>query len=170
MNISLSALHSEYSLPGRRNHFIQGKISADHLFHSDLYHTNTAVKEIVRPVTLETDAISVFVLQDGPAQEVADIEGYTIGILSELDRENTDYAVGQIEEQAGFSLQLAEYTGMDALIDALRSGEIGGMLVNHSLLSLTEDMEGYEDILTEIRADITISIQQEVEQPQGQTA
>ena len=125
-----------------------------------LYHTDNAVEEVVKPVVLETDSVSVFVLQDDPAEELADIEGYQIGILSELDRDNTDYAIGQIEEQAGFSLNTAEYSGMDALIDALRSGEIGGILVNHSLLSLTEDMEGYENILTEIREIVTISIEQ----------
>ena len=127
-----------------------------------LYHTDQAVEEIIKPVSLETDAVSVFVLQEDPAEELADVKDYTIGILQELDRDNTDYAIAEVEKQAGFSLKLAEYSGMDSLIDALRSGEIGAMLVNHSLLSLAEDMEGYEDILTEIREIVTISIEQAV--------
>ena len=71
-----------------------------------LYHTNQAVDEIITPTTLETDAVSIFVLKDDPAQDVSDIEDYTIGIMRELDRENTDYAISQIEEQAGFTLKL----------------------------------------------------------------
>ena len=101
-----------------------------------LYHTNQAVDEILTPTALETDAVSIFVLKDDPAQEVADIEDYTIGIMRELDRENTDYAISQIEEQAGFSLKLQEYDAMDAMIDALRSGEIGGMLLNNGFLTM----------------------------------
>lgn len=134
-----------------------------------LYHTDAAVEEIVKPVVLETDSVSVFVLESDPAQKLSDIEAYTIGILKELDRENTDYAVGELEKQAGFSLKLAEYSGMDALIDALRSGEIGGMLVNHSLLGLTEDIEGYEDILSEIRVVATVSIEQKISLPAEET-
>lgn len=134
-----------------------------------LYYTDHAVEKIVSPVVLETDAVSVFVLQDDPAEELEDIKGYKIGILSELDRENTDYAIEQLEDRAGFTLKTVEYSGMDVLIDALRDGEIGGMLVNHSLLSLTEDMEGYEDILTEIREIATVSIEQTTDQGQQNT-
>ena len=134
-----------------------------------LYHTNQAVDEIITPTTLETDAVSIFVLKDDPAQEVADIEDYTIGIMRELDRENTDYAISQIEEQAGFTLKLKEYDAMDAMIDALKSGEIGGMLLNNGFLTMTEDMEGYEDTMDEVRAIITISIETEVEEPQQTT-
>lgn len=131
-----------------------------------LYHTNRAVDEIITPVTLETDAVSIFVLNDDPAQEVADIEDYTIGIMRELDRENTDYAISKIEEQAGFELKTREYDAMDTMIDALKNGEIGGMLLNNGFLTMTEDMEGYEDTIDEVRAIITISIETEAEEPQ----
>jgi len=134
-----------------------------------LYHTNQAVDEIITPTTLETDAVSIFVLKDDPAQDVSDIEDYTIGIMRELDRENTDYAISQIEEQAGFTLKLKEYDAMDAMIDALKSGEIGGMLLNNGFLTMTEDMEGYENTMDEVRAIITISIETEVEEPQQTT-
>ena len=134
-----------------------------------LYHTNQAVDEIITPTTLETDAVSIFVLKDDPAQDVSDIEDYTIGIMRELDRENTDYAISQIEKQAGFTLKLKEYDAMDAMIDALKSGEIGGMLLNNGFLTMTEDMEGYENTMDEVRAIITISIETEVEEPQQTT-
>ena len=58
---------------------------------------------------------------------------------------------------------------MDAMIDALKSGEIGGMLLNNGFLTMTEDMEGYENTMDEVRAIITISIETEVEEPQQTT-
>ncbi len=134
-----------------------------------LYHTDQAVEEIVTPTVLETDAVSVFVLRDDPAQELADIEDYAVGILGELDRENTDYAIGQIEERAGFPLHTVEYSGMDTLIDALKDESVEAVLVNHSLLTILEDVDGYEGVVDELRIITTISIQQEVEQQLRET-
>ena len=110
---------------------------------------NTA--EQITEVTVEIADVGVYVLQDDPAQSVNDTKEYTFGILSELDRENTDKAVVQIADALDAELDVQEYPGLAELADALTGGEVQALILNSAFVDLLSDMEGYEEVEEQLR-------------------
>lgn len=105
----------------------------------------------ITEITVEIADVGVYVLQDDPAQSVNDLEDYSFGILSELDRENTDKAVDEIETVLNKKLQVTEYPGLAELADSLVSQEVQAVVVNSAFVELLSDMEGYEVVETQLR-------------------
>ena len=119
---------------------------------------NTLVR--ISDVNTKTSAIGVYVLTDDPAQSIEDARNYTFGKLSNLDLENTANAVDQIQNEVGQGISTADKEGLTELVDALRSGECGALILNHAYVPVIEEMEGYENIESEIR-EISLQLVEE---------
>lgn len=117
--------------------------------------------EAIRTVTnpkKEVSNLSFYVKTGDTAWSLADAASYTFGILKLQDRESTDAALSRTVSEQGITLVTAEYDGITQLADALRSGDIGGILLNQAYLSLYGELSGYEDFPSEIRALATESL------------
>ena len=66
--------------------------------------------------------VSVYVLTEDPAQSIEDVAGDCFGFLSAADRENTDQAIAQINEELKVSVQAREVEGLCALVSARLEG------------------------------------------------
>lgn len=95
--------------------------------------------------------VSAYVREDDFAQTLEDAKDYNFGILSVLDRENTDDAVEKMEEKLCKTLLIREYDSITMLADALESGEIDVIVLNQSLLMVLDELEGYEEFRNSIR-------------------
>lgn len=115
-----------------------------------LAHTNSAIAGITGS-SKQVDAMEFEVLVDDPAESLQDAKDYTFGILSSLDRTNTDYAVQVAEESIGSSLDLEEYNDLLSLVDALYEGEVGGIVLNQAYIDVIKDTEGYEDFGSRVK-------------------
>ena len=102
-------------------------------------------------VNTKTSQIGIYVRSDDSAQKLDDTKGYIFGTLSALDQENTDDAVKQINENLGASVDVKALGGVTELVDSLRGGDCGAIILNHAYLPVLEEMEGYENISEEIR-------------------
>lgn len=98
-------------------------------------------------VNVEMADMGVYVKNDSSVQEVNELSGKTMGIMSVLDRANTDKALEELQ----LAVATAEYAGISELADGLLSGEVDAILLNNAFLDLLTETEGYEDILDEIR-------------------
>lgn len=98
-------------------------------------------------VNVEMADVGVYVKNDSSVQEVNELSGKTMGIMSVLDRANTDKAL----EEMQLAVATAEYAGISELADGLLSGEVDAILLNNAFLDLLTETEGYENILDEIR-------------------
>ena len=98
-------------------------------------------------VNVEMADMGVYVKNDSSVQEVNELSGKTMGIMSVLDRANTDKAL----EEMQLAVATAEYAGISELADGLLSGEVDAILMNNAFLDLLTETEGYENILDEIR-------------------
>lgn len=117
--------------------------------------------EAIRTVTnpkKEVSNLSFYVKTGDTAWSLADAASYTFGILKVQDRESTDAALSRTVSEQGITLVTAEYDGITQLADALRAGDIGGILLNQAYLSLYGELAGYEDFPSEIRALATESL------------
>ena len=98
-------------------------------------------------VNVEMADMGVYVKNDSSIQEVNELSGKTMGIMSVLDRANTDKAL----EEMQLAVATAEYAGISELADGLLSGEVDAIVLNNAFLDLLTETEGYENILDEIR-------------------
>ncbi len=100
---------------------------------------------------VETSTVCVYVLEEDSAQSITDVAGDPFGILSSLDRENTEDAIEQIEEETAYTISCAEYDDLGDLADALLDGECRSIILNEGFVGVLTDLEGYEEFDTQIR-------------------
>ena len=130
--------------------------------------TRSAISNISGETT-EVTQMAVYVKSDDAADSVEATAGYTYGILSSLDRENTDGAVAHLNSQFGTEVQTKEYAGLTELADGILKGEVNAMLLNSGYLSVYEDMDGYTDFSTKIKEVGTVEVESTIQSAEEST-
>ena len=113
-------------------------------------------------VSTQISNIHVYVLVEDPAQELKDVADYRFGILSNLDRENTDKVIENINKELKREITDIEYSNVLSLVDALYSGEMNAIILNSAYISFVTGTEGYEDFESRIRSVSSQEIVEEV--------
>lgn len=134
-----------------------------------LWRTVHTVKTI-SGTSSEQTRITTYVLQDSTVQSVEDLAGKNLGILSALDRTNTDTALEQMESEYGITLSTKEYDSLTELADGLNQNEVDAILLNEAYLDLYDETSGYETFPESLRAVLTQQIEHEVGAEQEQSA
>lgn len=130
--------------------------------------TRSAISNISGETT-EVTQMAVYVKNDDAADSVEATAGYTYGILSSLDRENTDGAVAHLNSEFGTEVQTKEYAGLTELADGILNGEVNAMLLNSGYLSVYEDMDGYTDFSTKIKEVGTVDVESTIQSAEEST-
>lgn len=130
--------------------------------------TRSAISSISGETT-EVTQMAVYVKSDDTADSVEATAGYTYGILSSLDRENTDGAVAHLNSEFGTEVQTKEYAGLTELADGILNGEVNAMLLNSGYLSVYEDMDGYTDFSTKIKEVGTVDVESTIQSAEEST-
>lgn len=130
--------------------------------------TRSAISNISGETT-EVTQMAVYVKSDDAADSVEATAGYTYGILSSLDRENTDGAVAHLNSQFGTEVQTKEYAGLTELADGILNGEVNAILLNSGYLSVYEDMDGYTDFSTKIKEVGTVDVESTIQSAEEST-
>lgn len=130
--------------------------------------TRSAISNISGETT-EVTQMAVYVKSDDAADSVEATAGYTYGILSSLDRENTDGAVAHLNSEFGTEVQTKEYAGLTELADGILKGEVNAMLLNSGYLSVYEDMDGYTDFSTKIKEVGTVDVESTIQSAEEST-
>ena len=102
-------------------------------------------------IASERSLIGIYVDNDDTAQSPSDLKDYDIGILCELDRDNTDKAIIKFEEELAFELNIIEYDNMPDLLEGFKNNVVGAILINEAYIDMIEEMEGYEYIASSVR-------------------
>lgn len=116
------------------------------------------LSEIATPKR-EIAEIGIYVRADDPATAVAHIPDYSIGILKDLDRKNTDAALSNLSERLGKAPATTEYEGIEELLDSLLEETTDAILLNNAFLELFEESEDYEFYLHRIRLLYTLRVE-----------
>ena len=130
--------------------------------------TRSAISNISGETT-EVTQMAVYVKSDDAADSVEATAGYTYGILSSLDRENTDGAVAHLNSEFSTEVQTKEYAGLTELADGILNGEVNAMLLNSGYLSVYEDMDGYTDFSTKIKEVGTVDVESTIQSAEEST-
>lgn len=118
----------------------------------------------ITTVKTEVAEVGIYVQTDNADDFNQAAAGYTYGILAQMDRENTDRAVEQLNEELGISIAVKEYDSLTALVDGLFNGETNAVILNSAYLDVLEEMEGYEDIRERLREVTVTHVETEVPQ------
>lgn len=122
---------------------------------------NTA-KEITT-VRTEVAAVGIYVRAEDTNDFAAVAGSYRYGILANQDRENTNEALSQINQEYGVDIQPTSYQGLPQLIDGLFASEVDAIIVNSAYISLLSEMEGYEDAASRLREVKVTHVERQVE-------
>lgn len=123
-----------------------------------IYKTVSAL-DTITGVNKDVTKINVYVKEDDPAQKLADASGYTFGILSELDRDNTDQALQQMYYELGSDVQTNEYSGLSELADSLNNGTTGAIILNQAYLDVLDEMDNYSSFSSQLREIASLQIE-----------
>ncbi len=124
----------------------------------------TDTLDTITTVKTEIANVGVYVLTDDDAETLNDLEDDTFGIMTELDRDNTDEAIDTLDRELGVFINTAEYDGLTDLVDALYNSECRAIILNSAYIDVLEEMEGYEDIDDKIREVSMLEVQEVVEE------
>ena len=114
-------------------------------------------------INTETAEINLYVKNSSDLKTLSEMEGKTLGILTELDRDHTDQALLQISGKTGVDIFTKEYPNLETLANALVTGECQGVLLNRAYLEVMEQLSGCSTFLKEIRMIDTEKIETVVE-------
>ncbi len=124
--------------------------------------THTTISDIATP-DVEVSEMGLFVAQTSTATSAAETAGSTVGILRDLDRDNTNAAIEKFSEDMGSTPTTVEYDGLTELVDSLTSGETGAIILNTAYLDVVRDLDGYASLDSMIRQVETKSVETELQ-------
>ncbi len=128
-----------------------------------LYRTTSTLSRISETRTQSTP-VAVYVRAEDAAQSISDTVGYSFGILSTLDRTNTDAGLSEIESALGAAVQTQEYAGITQLADGLLAGECDAIVLNLAYIDVLGETEGYTDFESKVRELEIMHVETETEE------
>lgn len=132
-------------------------------------HKTVSSLDTITGVNKDTVEIGVYVMNNDSAQAMRDAAGYSFGILSELDRNNTDAALEQIYYEIGSEITTEEYGSLTEQADALTGGKCQAIILNSGYLDVLDQMNGYSGFSPQLRQIAAYKIESVVERKEPQT-
>ena len=110
-----------------------------------IYYANVANKalEKITDGNTKTDVVNVYVMDADSADDLTSAADYTFGIISVLDRENTNKTIAEIEKKLGSKIKIKEYEGYIQLAKALYESEVNAIIMNSAYIANLEEEEAY---------------------------
>lgn len=130
-----------------------------------LSRTASALETITQAPTIQVSDMSVYVRADDKASTLNDVASYTFGIMMEQDRDVTDKALDQLEDELSTSLILMGYDGPVALVKGLLNHEVDAILFNPLFFNLVSQNGGIENLNQQLRELTTLKVETVIETP-----
>lgn len=112
--------------------------------------TRKAISNISGTKVHETE-MGVYILSDNTAGSLAELKDFPFGIISGIDRENTDKTVKDIEKELEVKITTVEYEGAVDLVNALYEGKVTAIIFNKSYIAMLSETDGYKDFETRVK-------------------
>lgn len=125
--------------------------------------TNDALAKMTG-ITTQIDNVHVYVLCDAMAETIEDAKDYNFGIISTLDRENTDAYISDIEADIGQTIVVTEYSDVFTLARALYNKEVQAIILNKAYIGILAGQEEFADFETRTKSIDSKQIVSEVEE------
>lgn len=131
------------------------------------YYLDAALRTIsnITAPQIQVTNVSVYVKKDSPVNTVEELLGQDVGIVSNMNRENTDETLKKFSNELGQKLKTREYPRIEELAAALRQGEVAAIICDGGYFALLEETEDFADFQNEIRELAQIRVEREIVKP-----
>ena len=121
---------------------------------SDAYRTVNKVTGSA--ITTNVRNTYVLVLNEDPAQSLADTKGYMYGAMKNYDVAHTQHVIQVVEEQTAQQLDVTYYELANQMVDALYAQESKALIMSGASIALLIEEDDYEDFLNHVRILYTL--------------
>ena len=113
-------------------------------------------------VATKIDNVNVYVRNEDSARNINEVGSYQFGILTDLDRDNTNTIIQKIETLIGKQITITEYASADELIQSLYNNQTQAVILNDAYIGFVKSAEGFEDVESRIRVIYNMSFKTEI--------
>ncbi len=106
---------------------------------------------------VKVDNMVVVVLDSNPAETLEDVADYSFGVQYAMDGDDVEETIATVESKLGTTLDVTEYSDMQAIALALQTGEVQAIIYNDAHSSFIEDEN--ESFATDIKIIYTYGIE-----------
>ena len=117
-----------------------------------IIRTSQTMKD-VSTSDVQTDIVSVYVMEDDPAEVLEDVRDYTIGIVNEPNEKNAKKTIESLEAELGGKLNTKSSDSMFTMMDELKAGTVQAILLNDAYAGIVADVEKYDWVATRSSKD-----------------
>ncbi len=154
--------------PEKRARFIAGSVTTILIAVCFIYGTVALTRGIdtlnnITTVRTEISHVGIYILEDDEAKTINDLRDDLFGILNDMDRENTDKAIENINDNLGKEIITVGYDDLTALIDAVYTGDCRSIIVNGIFIEMLSESDGYQNIESQLREILNYEIKNEIE-------
>lgn len=93
---------------------------------------------------------TIYAVKFSPVNEIKDLEGRTIGILSNISRDGTDQLISELTRRS-LKFNIVQYESSIAMMNDFKGQAIDCVIIDDAYLSVISDYEGFEDIESTIK-------------------
>lgn len=115
-----------------------------------LYSTASTLNTVTEQAAKSKNTVSLIVMAESTKEDVQDINGSKIGVLTNINKEGTKKSLNDISKQnIGYSTE--KFDNVPAMLQALYEGEVDAIILNEAYRSNVSEIENYENFNNETK-------------------
>lgn len=115
-----------------------------------LYSTASTLNTVTEQAAKSKNTISLIVMAESTKEDVQDINGSKIGVLTNINKEGTKKSLNDISKQnIGYSTE--KFDNVPAMLQALYEGQVDAIILNEAYRSNVSEIENYENFNNETK-------------------
>ena len=115
-----------------------------------LYSTASTLNTVTEQAAKSKNTVSLIVMAESTKEDVQDINGSKIGVLTNINKEGTKKSLNDISKQnIGYSTE--KFDNVPAMLQALYEGEVDAIILNEAYRSNVSEIENYGNFNNETK-------------------
>lgn len=115
-----------------------------------LYSTASTLNTVTEQAAKSKNTVSLIVMAESTKEDVQDINGSKIGVLTNINKEGTKKSLNDISKQnIGYSAE--KFDNVPAMLQALYEGQVDAIILNEAYRSNVSEIENYENFNNETK-------------------
>ena len=115
-----------------------------------LYSTASTLNTVTEQAAKSKNTVSLIVMAESTKEDVQDINGSKIGVLTNINKEGTKKSLNDISKQnIGYSTE--KFDNVPAMLQALYEGQVDAIILNEAYRSNVSEIENYENFNNETK-------------------
>ena len=115
-----------------------------------LYSTASTLNTVTEQAAKSKNTVSLIVMAESTKEDVQDINGSKIGVLTNINKEGTKKSLNDISKQnIGYSTE--KFDNVPAMLQALYEGQVDAIILNEAYRSNVSEIENYGNFNNETK-------------------